>query len=362
MALPNQLKATAAAAIVWGCAVGAVFAQPTGRPGDLFTTQGRSGSANIGARGHRPAHSVAPFPSEISEAEPETASGDGVAPPAENHGELGRPEKVAALILAVLFLVQLVSLFVLWLTHRRTGAIGTLEPLNEALDRSKGLEQWRGRATLSDVTAHLLDRTTALETENRNLATSIERLRIDAQSVRGNYAPTPERRPQIPDASVVREGPRRPEASPYVETAGQRQPTLSRSSLADVEEGFRAVLPSKSRSRLREFMNAHGAIGISPGLAGGGPLRIDPGASEPYLRAIELDGDLLALLPGDDIVVSFSTMFCTERSMPNEVTEAFDYEVDGSRNLTLLAASLWQKDQAGGLVLRRKGRIGGMTN
>jgi hypothetical protein len=154
-----------------------------------------------------------------------------------------------------------------------------------------------------------------------------------------------------------------PSASPSLDWASTYAPVqVSGPSLTQIEANYRAALSSRSRQRLNEFMREQAAFGLKLGPVGSQMLRRADGEAEPLLYGIALNADRIAVLPGNDIVLSFATMYGSARAMPPELRAAFEFEIDGSSQFKLVAASQWSEAAPGDYRLIRPGVIGGLSD
>lgn len=306
-------------------------------------------SAKSSARAYTPA--VTSQQSGHEQDSPSTQHASGTT--AASRDSLAAVFPLVAIFAALAIEIGLVAwLWILTDGLNTVGRIGDIEPELRVLFNDPALRPY---PTVVECLGELARQARANDRNHDRHRASILRIEAELADLRAVLA---QARPTQSDLLLTQRRPAEPE------TARQPPPLpppARRPSLAVVEDSYREAVQSNSRSRLRDFTAQSGAVAVTVPPDGAAP-RLDPAASSPYLQAIEVDGGMIALVPGDDIVIGFATTYCTKRAMPEELAAAFDFQVDGARSLSLIRASLWRLDASGGLRLEQKGLLGGLAD
>lgn len=132
---------------------------------------------------------------------------------------------------------------------------------------------------------------------------------------------------------------------------------LAREAMASLETSFRKVLASGSPQALAAFTREHGAVGLE--MSGEGLRRA--ASSGALVLAVPLIEDIYAVVPGEDLISDFETVYSAQRSMPDDVRAAFTFEVDGSLDLKLLSAGRALEEADGRFRVEAQGCLGGLN-
>lgn len=131
----------------------------------------------------------------------------------------------------------------------------------------------------------------------------------------------------------------------------------SREQLELIERAYRDLLTDPTAPAFRNFFQSRKAIGLES--SGDRLVRTrSPGA---LLYAIPVGDSLAVLAPGYDLVSDFGTAYFAQRSMPDEVKLAFDFDVDGSRILKLASVARASLDDDGSYRIDERGVLGGLA-
>ena len=210
----------------------------------------------------------------------------------------------------------------------------------------------RGRETLAEMVAGLDERVAGLERSAEDARR--ESLRPAIPEPR-HYVPMGAQDRGIQPRIVSDE---RTAPAPVVQRPDPPQQN-SGPSLTELESEFRSASSPPSRQRIKAFMRDRAAFGLR--LAPGEILAPTAADDDPLLIGVAVGAGRIAVLPGADVVVNFATTYSSLRNMPVEVSTAFDFDTDGSRQFKLTGASLWAEER-GGYRLLRRGLIGGLND
>jgi hypothetical protein len=193
--------------------------------------------------------------------------------------------------------------------------------------------------------------------QHRSLLERIERLEDGVggvgQRLRTLETPTARRTTVDDDGADDRGRPRfQPIEVPPPPPASER----AIQAMASLESAFRNVLLDGSPQAVAAFRREQGAVGLE--MSGEGLRRA--GTSGSLVFAVPLVEDIWALVPGEDLISDFETVYSAQRSMPDDVKAAFSFEVDGSRELKLLAAGRAVEEADRRFRVEVPGRLGGL--
>lgn len=234
-----------------------------------------------------------------------------------------------AVVAVILFLLLAAAV---WLQGRTMAVFGT----RRDFQRMPPLDGERHPDSLIAVVEHLVRLHAELRAEVRELRRQVEgRVSMSAPQSASLAEPPPEARRQPPPAPLPPPPPpgfqallRRIESA-YAETRGAPR-------------------------QLRQFREEHRPLSVSAG-------RLSDGAAA-LVWAVPVDGDRFALVPGNDLVTGFAVNFLSERSMPEDVRNAFQFEIDQTRELRLIRAGVARVAPDGSLEVLERGLIGGLTD
>ena len=106
---------------------------------------------------------------------------------------------------------------------------------------------------------------------------------------------------------------------------------------------------------LSSFRDQYGAVNFENDRLTG-----DAGAS--FVWAVPLGPRYYALLPGYDLAMDFAINYSSERSIPDTVKQAFEFEIDQARALRLLRAGIAQVGPDGSTSINQRGLIAGLSD
>lgn len=195
--------------------------------------------------------------------------------------------------------------------------------------------------------------------QHADLIQRIEALEAD------RAAPRPEPRIVQPAARAY------PDDDDFIEAAGSTRPVYrdppaaaaaplvpgKREILQAIEAEYRTLLTDPTAPGFRNFFQTRKAFGLETS----GDRLVRTRAPGALLYAIPVGDGLAALAPGYDFVSDFGTAYFAQRSVPDEVKLAFDFDVDGSRILKLASAARASLDDDGSYRIDERGVLGGLA-
>jgi hypothetical protein len=125
------------------------------------------------------------------------------------------------------------------------------------------------------------------------------------------------------------------------------------SMLSELERAYSAT--GGNPKALSSFRDNYGAVNFE-----NGRLMGDAGAS--FVWAVPLGPRYYALLPGYDLAMDFAVNYSSERSIPDTVKQAFEFEIDQARALRLLRAGIAQVGSDGSASINQRGLLAGLSD